>query len=284
LLAEVRALLAEIGEHLVSHGLQIFDADGEVTEHGRLYHTALDNFPGFNAMLASSFIKVVQQANSDEELDDFYYGCLMQTRKRVECPDIEDFEFGTYMESMEDYLFLFFPGCGQNYDNFDMCYQAVYPLLRRETDPSLQQRLLGVLRSNMFHTTDPQFQSIAVIGNSMFTFVYAALTCDGPDDDPVLRDAVDDAVCKLKDFPTEKLDRAIPAGTQPEVCRSRLDNPVAAEPIPLDEYHFDNYLWRLDFFEIQSERPEDRRRVYSPEDFLVAYWLGRYHGLIGPDL
>jgi hypothetical protein len=284
LLTEVRTLLAEIGDHLVGHGLQIFDADGEVTEHGRLYHTALDNFPGFNAMLASSFIKVVQQANSDQELDDFYYGCLMQTRKRVDCPEIEDFEFGTYMESMEDYLFLFFPGCGQNYDNFDMCYQAIYPLIRREQDPELHNRMLEVLRKNMFHTEEPDTQSVAVIGNTMITFLYAGLTGDDPASDPVIRQAADDAVCALKRFPAEKFDRYIPAGTQEEVCRNRLDKPVAAEPIPLEEYAFDNYLWRLDFFEIQDERQENRRLVYSPEDYLVAYWLGRYHKLIGPDL
>ena len=59
---------------------------------------------------------------------------------------------------------------------------------------------------------------------------------------------------------------------------------MAADTIPLDEYFFDNYLWRLDFFEIQKERPGDRRTLFSPEDFLVAYWLGRYHGLISADM
>lgn len=284
LLAEVRSLLAEIGDHLVSHGLQIFDADGEVTEHGRLYHSAMDNFPGFNAMLASSFIKVVQQATGDEQLDDFYYGCLMQTRRGVECPDIEDFELGTYLESMEDHLYLFLPGCVQNYDNFDMCYQAIYPLLRREQDPDLHARLLGVLRQHMFHTEEPDTQSVAVIGNAMYTFIYAGLTGDDPASHPVLAAAVDDAVCTLKRFPAEKFDRYIPAGQQEAVCLNRRDDPIAAEPIPLEEFHFDNYLWRLDFFKIQPERPENRQRIYSPEDFLIAYWLGRYHGLIGPEL
>ncbi|MBU0705437.1 MAG: hypothetical protein KKC18_16425, partial [Chloroflexi bacterium] len=48
---------------------------------------------------------------------------------------------------------------------------------------------------------------------------------------------------------------------------------VGPAPIPLAEYHFDNYLWRLDPFEIQEEdRPEDRQLVFSPEDYLVAYW------------
>jgi hypothetical protein len=284
IIADVKERLDEIGDHLMENGLQIIDVEGEVTEHGALYHSALDDFPGFNAMLASSFIKVIQTAADDPDLDDFYYGCLMRTRSGVDCPDIEVTELGSYLDSMEDSLFLFLPNCKQNYDNFDMCYQAIYPLLRREKNDRVQSRLLGVLRNNMFHTEDPDHQSVAVIGNSWYTFAYAALVGSGPDDDPVLKQAVDDAICKLKEFPQEKFDRYIPAGSQEEICRTRLDKPAAAEPIPLDEYAFDNYLWRLDFFEIQPEWPENRRLVYSAEDFLVVYWLGRYHGLIPEDL
>jgi len=283
IIADVKERLDEIGDHLYENGLQIIDVDGEVTEHGALYHSAFDDFPGFNAMLASSFIKVAQTANDDAELDDFYYGCLMQTRSGVNCPDIEVTDMGSYIESMEDSLFLFLANCKQNYDNFDMCYQAIYPLLRREQNEGLRARLLGVLRNNMFHTDNPEHQSVAVIGNAWYTFAYAALIGEGPDDDPILKQAVDDAICKLKEFPEEKFDRYIPAGTQEEVCRTRLDKPAAAEPIPLDEYAFDNYLWRLDFFEIQEERAGNPRVIYSPEDYLMAYWLGRYHGLLGPD-
>jgi len=288
LLADVGQLAEEVGRHIVANGLQIVDADGEVTEHGRLYHSALDNFPGFNAMLASSFVKVAQRGGDDPDLDDYYYACMMDMRRGVDCPDIEDpnVTLGSYIESMEEMLFLFMPDkCGMNYDNFDMCYQAIYPLVRHEQDPELRARLVNVVRSGMYYNDDPTFRSMDEIGNAMFTFIYAALTGDSPDDDPRLAAAVNDAVCTLKNFPPIKFDRFIPKGTQEEACRTRLDEPAAAERIPLSEYHFDNYLWRLDPYEIQEEdRPENRRMVFSPEDFLIAYWLGRYHGLIGPDL
>ncbi|MBW2524810.1 MAG: hypothetical protein JRI23_11570 [Deltaproteobacteria bacterium] len=279
---EVRRLVAELVERFVADGLQIIDHTGEVTEHGWLYHTAFDNFPGFNAMLASSWVKVGATANDDAALDDFYYGCLMHARPDVSCPVFDEFDTWTYIESMEERLGLFRRNCQQNYDNFDMTYQAIYPLLRRESDASLQQRLVDVLRNHMFHTEDPELQSVATIGNSMLSFIYAGLTCDGPEE-PIVEQAIEDAVCKLKSFPQVKFDKYIPAGTQPEVCRNRLDQPVAAEPIPLDEYYLDHYLWRMDFFEIQPERPENRSHLFSPEDFLIAYWLGRYHGFIHPD-
>jgi len=284
LLSDIRARLREIIDHIIGNGLQIIDIDGEVTEHGRLFHTAFDDFPGFNALLASSWIKVAQTALEDQELDDFYYGCLMRMREGVECPDIEVMDLGAYIDSMEKSMFLFLPNCDQNYDNFDMCYQAMYPLLRREKDPVLRERLVSVLRNNMFHTEDPDEQSIDEIGNSFFTFTYAALAGQGPDDQ-LLSDAVDLAVCTLKEFPAEKFERYIALGQQESVCENRMGDPTAAETIPLAEYHFDNYLWRLDFFEIQTkEFQEDRRNVYSPEDYLVAYWLGRLHGIIPADL
>ncbi len=270
--------------HLVGNGLRIIDHTGEVTEHGRLYHTALDDFPGFNAVLASSWVRIAATASGDPAIDDFYYGCLMGVQDGVTCPDVDAFDLGTYIESIETKMGLFLSGCQQNYDNFDMVYQALYPLVRQERDDELRHRLIDAARENMFHSEDPAHQSIAEIGNSMFTFIYAAATCDGPEDDPLIEQAMDDAVCILKQFPLEKIDRFIPAGTQQEVCRNRLDVPCAAEPIPLPEYHFDHYLWRLDFFEIQQERPENAQQIYSPEDFLVAYWLGRYHGFIDPEM
>ncbi|HNU68419.1 MAG TPA: hypothetical protein PLC24_10215 [Myxococcota bacterium] len=289
LLTDIRARVREIIDHIMLNNLQIVDTTGLVTEHGRLYQTAMDDFPGFNAMLTSSWVKIAQTELADTTLEDFYYGCLMRVRDDADCgmlAQISELEAGymSYMESMEQFLNLFLPGCGQNYDNFDMCYQAIYPLMRREQDPALRERLLWVVRNNMFHTDNPKFQGIDEIGNSMFTFTYAAVTGDGPED-PMLHNAVNLAICTMKEFPAEKFEREIARGQQEEVCQSRLDNPVAAETIPLSEYPFDNYLWRLDFFEIpQDNIAENRRMVYSPEDYLVAYWLGRMHGLIPADL
>lgn len=291
LLADIGARSGEVAMHLYQNGLQIIDITGEVTEHGRLFHSALDNYPGFNAMLASSFIKVGQVALNDQMLDDFYYGCLMQMREGIDCPEIEDetgvdiFNLSSYIASMEDQLRLFIPNCQHNIDNFDMCYQAIYPLMTHETDGQLIERLKGVLRNNMFHNPDPDYPDVPVMGNSFFTFAYAALTGDNPDEDPILAEAVDLAICTLKQFPEEKFERYIPLGQQEAACANRFGEPNASQPIPLSEYFFDNYLWRLDFYEImEKEYQEDRRLVYSPEDFLMAYWMARYHGLIGPEL
>ncbi|RJO68781.1 MAG: hypothetical protein C4523_06895 [Myxococcales bacterium] len=291
LLADVRGRVREVVDHLISNGLQIIDITGEVTEHGRVFHSALDNFPGFNAMLASSWVKVGQSVLDDPRLDDFYYGCLMRMREDVECPDFEDefavdaFHLTSYIASMEERLYLFIPNCQYNIDNFDMCYQAMYPLATREEDPELAGRLRGVLAANMYHNAEPNHIDIPTVGNTFFTFAYAALTGRGPDEDAVLKDGVERAVCTLKEFPARKFRRHIPAGRQESVCTNRMGRHNAAEPIPLSEYDFDNYLWRLDFYEINPEEVlEDQRLVYSPEDYLMAYWMGRHHGLLTEDM
>ena len=281
----IRGRLRDIMDHIISNGLQLIDAHtGEVTEHGRLYYSAVDDWPGFNALLISSWIKVAVRALGDEELDDFYYGCLMRMREGVECPDIEFADLGSYIDAMETMLILFQPDCKENYDSFDMAYQAMYPLLRLEEDETLHERLLGSLRTNMFHTDDPKYRSLVPLGNAFFAFAYAALTGDDPAEDALLREAVDNAVCTMKRFPDEKYQHYIPKGEQEAVCISRLDRGRSDVPIPLEEYYFDNYLWRLDFYEIEpAERPEDRRQVFSPEDYLLAYWMGRYHGILSED-
>ncbi len=282
LLSDIRARVAEIAKHIVDNGLRIVDVSGEVTEHGRLYQSAGDDFPGFNALLATSWLKIAALAGNDAELDDIYYRCLMRVRgDTAGCPEFDRVDLGPYIDSMETMLYLFQAGCQQNYDNFDMCYQAMYPLARLEDDPALKARLVNIARNEMFHTENEEYQSVAPIGNAFFTFAYAAIVDGKPGEDAVLDDAVEAAVCKLMEFPEEKFVRQIPEGEQEEVCKSRLANPVAAETIPLSEYPFDNYLWRLDFFEINTrEVAENRRMIYSPEDYLLAYWMGRYHGLI----
>jgi len=294
--SDIANRLQELMDEFVGNGLQIKDyindPAGVVTEHGRLMATAGDDWPGFNALLASSWVKTSQVALDDQGLDDFYYGCLMGMREDVDCPEIDDptmmqlLKIESYVDAMEQPLFeLFTPDCDQNYDSFDMCYQAIYPLITFEKDPQLKARFIDVMKNKLFHTDDPQYQSIATYGNAYFTFSYAGLSGDDPEEDQVLSDAVDLAICVLKEFPEEKFKRYIPKGEQEVACTNRLDKPTSAERIPLAEYDFDNYLWRLDFFEIvQNEIPEDKQMVYSPEDFLIAYWMARYHNIISEDM
>lgn len=102
--------------------------------------------------------------------------------------------------------------------------------------------------------------------------------------DAALAAAVEDAVCTLRRMPADRTDVDVPAADYETACTNRLGDPNAAEIVPVEERCYDNYLWRLDPYEIPQGHVGTPGKVHSPEDWLLAYWLGRYHGFIPADL
>ena len=73
-----------------------------------------------------------------------------------------------------------------------------------------------------------------------------------------------DALCTLHEIPQDRRDAEITAGTQDPACLNRQGDPNAADIVPVAERYFDNYLWRLDPYEIPKPRaatPEMLRPV-----------------------
>ncbi len=130
ILETIRTDFKAFADHLVGNGLQIIDHTGLVTEHGRLYYSAMDDFPGFNALLVAGWLRPILAAVPDPALDFFYYHCLMRLGDMDDCPDIEVVDLGSYMDAIEKALSLYMDSCQTNYDHFDMVFHAIYPLLR----------------------------------------------------------------------------------------------------------------------------------------------------------
>ena len=65
---------------------------------------------------------------------------------------------------------------------------------------------------------------------------------------------------------------------------NRMGRPNAADIIPMEERYFDNYVWRLDPYEITEPHEGGVNLVHSPDDYLLAYWLGRYFGYITEEM
>ncbi len=268
----------------VTNGLNVIDWTGKVTEHGRLFATAIDDFPGFNALLASSWIRTAQLESGDPELDQFFSNCLMRLGDSSDCPEIDIVDPGSYMDVIESTLYVYRTDCQTSYDNIDMVYQGLYPWLRREPDPTLRKRLLEVLDHEAWDPKDPSLDpSVRVSTHTLYIFMYGGLSGVGPEDTE-LAQAVDEAVCTLRRMPVGRSDRDVAAGKQETACLNRLGKPNAAEIIPLEERCYDNYLWRLDPYEIPEEHHADPGFIHSPEDYLLAYWLGRYYGFLSADM
>lgn len=284
ILGTIRTDFKAFVDHLVGNGLQIIDYTGEVTEHGRLYYSAMDDFPGFNAVLVAGWLRPILAAVPDPDLDSFYYNCLMRLGPTDGCPDVDAVDLGSYMDAIEQALSLYMSSCKTNYDNIDMVFQAIYPLLRAETDPGLLERLQAVLDVGVWDRADKNLDPpVHLSTHSLYIYMYGGLA-NPPADDALFLSALEDSACSMVALPQHRAQHAVAAGTQEVACLNRHGKPNTAEPVPLLERNFDNYVWRFDPREIPEEQAADPHHIHSADDYLVAYWLGRYHGYVSAEM
>lgn len=287
--AQITSDVLAFVRHLVENGLQIIDHTGSVTEHGRLFYSALDDTPGFNALLTLSWLKIavdayeaLSSAVRDEwdgpDLRHFYDDCLLRLGDYTDCPEIDFVDLGSYLDATTEMLILYVGGCNTNYDNIDMVFHAIHPLLRRDRRPEVRQRLLDLLHVGIWEPESPIAPPLHQSTHSLYTFLYGELTW--PNVAPTFEAAWHDAVCTLHRLPQ---DRSDPGGRQLDVeavCTNRMGRSNAANVIPLEDRDYDNYIWRLDPYEITRPRAPVAGQVHSPEDFLLAYWVGRHAGFL----
>ena len=267
----------------VAEGLRIIDWNDVVTEHGHVNAGAMDDFPGFNALLSLSWIRTAMSAGS-KGLDHFYYDCLLRFGDNSDCPKIDPVDLGSYLTVIEETLGVYRPDCQTSYDNIDMVFHAVYPLLRREDNEEIQERLRKVLDVGIWVPEDPGVApSVAVSTHALYIFLYGGLASPSPEN-TVFAAAVNDAVCSLYRLPQDRTDQTLSQGQQEGVCLNRMGRPNAADIIPMEERYFDNYVWRLDPYEITEPHEGGVNLVHSPDDYLLAYWLGRYFGYITEEM
>ena len=92
------------------------------------------------------------------------------------------------------------------------------------------------------------------------------------------------ALCALKTFPASKAHHAVDTlSTYTEVCRDRSDDPMTDVVIPPGVREMDNFHWINNPYQMEQSAA-DPLSIESPEDYLLAYWLGRYYGLITDDM
>ena len=278
--AEVRGMVQEIvcavGDHLITNGLRIRDIDGEVTTYGKVFATALDDFPGFNAALALSWMKLAGVV-CKEKYEDFYRKCLLQLD--VEDPCIEGEAPRSYLEYLP--LAGLDLDCKTNWNNHNMLELAYYSLIRMEQDPVLRQIYWDAYKRYVWDADDPR--PMRIQKNTLFTFFYLA---NMPEGEEFPKEEAREAICTMKRFPEEKSHHAVDTLSKYKtVCTDRSGEPMASvqDFIPIDEDSMDNYYWNRNPWKLKKEE-ENRRIVEFPEDYLVAYWMGRYFGFISEEM
>ncbi|MCB9787609.1 MAG: hypothetical protein H6744_13085 [Deltaproteobacteria bacterium] len=275
--AAVRAVAAEllrqIGLHLATHELQFIDWDGRPTEHGLI---------GMPAM-ALGWLATAAAATQDPTIEDFYHGCLLQQDGPRDCLSL----LGAFLLPLSDNLELLaaYNGdkdCRSNWNTQSMAFASLSSLLWFADDPALRARAREVFDTALM---SPPGATKPMLGqnNPWWTFFWAAWKAHGPDEPGPLLEEVEAAVCQLRRFPASEHQPAIDASALYATdCIDRLDNPLAAEPIPPELHCPTKFLWWFNPYEIESCE-EQTWRITQPQDFLLPYWMGRYYGFIGPD-
>jgi len=283
--ARVVALAEQAVAHLIKNDLTYVDWDGRTTEHGRLYALAGDDTPGFNAMLALSWVKVGAALTGRADFDDFYHRCLLQRDGPDECQPQAMGLLKPYTEWLDTTLLhVSSTSCKNNWNNFNMFYMALFNLLWFETDPAVLEAVWAYLEPSFFDPEDNE-RPLSEQKNSFFNFIYAAMKDQGPESSGPAYSEVEDAVCTLKQFPASQapFDADTTTDEYPHDCDSRLDHSMTAEVIPIYLRCPGSFAWTRNPYS-RKICTADPTLLNTPGDYLLAYWMGRYFGFIGEAL
>jgi hypothetical protein len=243
--------LTRIATHLLEHHWQLIDFDGKPTRWGRwdAEYFATDEGRtdrGLQALEILSFMKTAATLTGERKFAEAYRQLVAMgypeytVRQRTTPPPPEN------IAHFEDQLALW----------------SYWNLLRFEKDPHL--------RSTYRRSLERSYEVIRIEQNPWFNFVYGALT--GNDCE------TEQAADHLRAWPLDlvvwsyqnshRADLRTPSGYVALNGGSRTFPPRETEPL------------RWDHWLMQADGGTGGRDVAEPSGWLLAYWMGRYHGFI----
>ncbi len=278
--ATVNDLITQVGVHLMTNHLTLVDWDGRVTEHGKLYATALVDSPGFLAGMSLDFVRMAAEVSGRADLKAFYLDCLLQRSGTQTClPWPMEADPKPYSEWIQDQaLYIGTDGCLSNYDNLSMAAGSFDSLAWFEPLPDLRDLYQGVFDTQIMRA--PGFSNaLSLARNPWWGFMWAAHKKLGPGTDGPAFQAVEEGICSLKQFPASKHQRARDPSAYPEHCTGKNGSSLAADSIPVADRCLSTFIWWGDP-RYRATCTEAAWELYVPMDYLLAYWSGRYFGFI----
>lgn len=277
-------LLEEVADHLISHDMATVDWDGRITEHGRYWPLALDDFPGFNAILSLSYIKMAAVASNRQDIADFYWNCLLQKNGPIDCID----QPGTPPQSFADWLtfiglYVGHDGCKSNWNNFAMTFLGMFTLVWYEHDPAMRWIYADAFENQMF-THNDNYRDMRKQHNAAWSMMASSMKNVGPGSTGQDIWAVNDAICALRQFPKSKSMPSIDTGEDmfptDYDCESRFEGSyLTFDPVPVYLRCPGTFTWWSNPYS-HWHCTENPRHIKHPADYLLPYWMGRYFGYI----
>jgi hypothetical protein len=176
-----------------------------------------------------------------------------------------------WLAVMEQYAYHNEEECWKQYFGMTIAFHSLYALLRLEPDASLRASIQdNVVAARMW----PQ-----VVGhkNAYFDYITASQGPAGL----VTAGEIEAAADQLAGFvaPPKARVAVNNAGSYPadSDCAGQSSVPIdVGDRVPSD------FIWQHHPFELATANPTPQL-VYAGADYLVAYWLGRYHGYLTDD-
>lgn len=245
--------LAGIAAHIAKNGWKLIDLDGKPTRWGRwdpeYFGTEEGQYDrGLQALQVLSFMKTAHVLCGDPQAGDAY--------KQLVALGYPSFTLRQRNT---------FPPDGVLHFLDELALWSYANLLEYEQDP--------LLRATYRRSLERSYEVIRIEQNPWFNFVYGSLT--GNDCE------VEQSVKHLREWPLDlrvwtfqnshRADLHTPAGYEAHKAGIRPFSPRETEPMRWDH-------WTMQADGGSSPHPD----VIEPGAWLLAYWMGRYHGYISP--
>jgi hypothetical protein len=262
--AQATDMLAQIGHHLVDHGMEFVDWDGKPTEYGKVHPGAPGDTPGYLAVLGMSFLATAADGTGDVALGDAY-----DALGWTDPLDAIDLWSGA-------------DGCLSNWNDLSMLGAAFHQVLWNDVDPTRRAVLEAAFDRELAHPTVTARGKL-VQHDAWFDVMWAAQKPLGPGTDGPAYDAVKDAVCQLRQFPrSNHIAAHDTTALAPAACDGRKGESLASTAFGVADRCAATYVWWGNPY-IRTTCAADPTQVQQPSGYLLPYWMARYYGFVSAD-
>jgi len=218
------------------------------------------------------------------DLDAFRRECLLQETGKGRCLPWPTETGKSFLEWLHmPLLYVGANDCSINFNNVSMLLAGYHTAIWYERDPAVRTVLQDAL--DRFVMRDPEARIPAITyRNAWYNFIWAANKALGPGSDGPAYQAVEEAICSLKQFPASKArPTRRPSELYEHFCTDRLDGSMTEHPIPVADRCPRTFLWWAGPYD-RDDCEAAPWVLDGPGDYLLAYWMGRYYGFIPPEL
>jgi len=252
--AQIRRDMTAIADFLVKNRYRIVDYDGKRTKYSNL-RARIGPVPiGVQALISLAAIKAAHHVSGEPRFEQEYRRLVRRRWPQA-----------TWLAK-----FRLFGKTNQNNDN--MAFLSYYSLLRLEKDPNI--------RRHYQHSADRSWRYVRHEGNAFWNLIY--LGTGGRD---II--SLEETLLQLHNFPATKATYRVDLRGRTDIERAWLKNrkglPQSQYPLPINLRSRSSFDWKECPYALVSGAQEKFPRQYVPTDYLVCYWMGRYHQLLGPD-